>query len=160
MCTECAIATLNIPSNSLWSLSSQSSFHWDHNVRSTSISQGYACFGPCSLLDWQQLPLELTGSSDQRFQLHGNLSTRLHRLSQPTHRPQLTLCKEQRVTHIHHCICFVLNSLSALPGHPKTLRDLSQPNEMLSLPAAFGSIFLGETFESYAIYLFPLRPLT
>ncbi|KIY66260.1 DUF974-domain-containing protein [Cylindrobasidium torrendii FP15055 ss-10] len=35
-----------------------------------------------------------------------------------------------------------------LTGHPKTLRDFTQANEMLTLPASFGSIQLGETFSS------------
>lgn len=33
-------------------------------------------------------------------------------------------------------------------GHPKTLRDLSHGLELLSLPATFGAIQLGETFSS------------
>ena len=35
-----------------------------------------------------------------------------------------------------------------LPGHPKTLRDLTHITEMLTLPSAFGNIQLGETFSS------------
>ncbi|KIY43691.1 DUF974-domain-containing protein, partial [Fistulina hepatica ATCC 64428] len=35
-----------------------------------------------------------------------------------------------------------------LPTHPRTLRDLSQASELLTLPATFGSIQLGETFSS------------
>lgn len=35
-----------------------------------------------------------------------------------------------------------------LPGHPKTLRDLTHVSEMLTLPSAFGAIQLGETFSS------------
>ncbi|KAJ7871510.1 hypothetical protein B0H14DRAFT_3083791 [Mycena olivaceomarginata] len=35
-----------------------------------------------------------------------------------------------------------------LPGHPKTLRDLTYASELLTLPSSFGSIQLGETFSS------------
>jgi hypothetical protein len=35
-----------------------------------------------------------------------------------------------------------------LTGHPKTLRDLSHASELLTLPASFGAINLGETFQS------------
>lgn len=35
-----------------------------------------------------------------------------------------------------------------LPGHPKTLRDLTQASEFLTLPPSFGAIQLGETFSS------------
>jgi trafficking protein particle complex subunit 13 len=35
-----------------------------------------------------------------------------------------------------------------LPGHPKTLRDLTHATELLTLPSSFGSIQLGETFTS------------
>ncbi|KAH7909138.1 DUF974-domain-containing protein [Hygrophoropsis aurantiaca] len=35
-----------------------------------------------------------------------------------------------------------------LPGHPKTLRDLTHAPEFLGLPASFGTIQLGETFSS------------
>lgn len=35
-----------------------------------------------------------------------------------------------------------------LPGHPKTLRDLTHATEFLTLPASFGAIQLGETFSS------------
>ena len=35
-----------------------------------------------------------------------------------------------------------------LPGHPKTLRDLTHVSEFLTLPVAFGAIQLGETFSS------------
>ena len=35
-----------------------------------------------------------------------------------------------------------------LPGHPKTLRDLTHASELLTLPSSFGSIQLGETFSS------------
>ncbi|KAH9901130.1 DUF974-domain-containing protein [Cubamyces lactineus] len=41
-----------------------------------------------------------------------------------------------------------LQGKTPLPGHPKTLRDLSNVNELLTLPAAFGAIQLGETFSS------------
>ncbi|PCH38720.1 DUF974-domain-containing protein [Wolfiporia cocos MD-104 SS10] len=41
-----------------------------------------------------------------------------------------------------------LQGKTALPGHPKTLRDLSHVTEMLMLPAAFGAIQLGEMFTS------------
>ncbi|KZT03573.1 DUF974-domain-containing protein [Laetiporus sulphureus 93-53] len=41
-----------------------------------------------------------------------------------------------------------LQGKTALPGHPKTLRDLSHVTEMLMLPSSFGSIQLGETFTS------------
>ncbi|KZT66827.1 DUF974-domain-containing protein [Daedalea quercina L-15889] len=41
-----------------------------------------------------------------------------------------------------------LQGKTALPGHPKTLRDLSHVTEMLMLPASFGAIQLGETFTS------------
>lgn len=35
-----------------------------------------------------------------------------------------------------------------MPGHPKTLRDLTHVSELLTLPSSFGSIQLGETFSS------------
>ncbi len=35
-----------------------------------------------------------------------------------------------------------------LTGHPKTLRDFTHASELLTLPSAFGSIQLGETFSS------------
>ncbi|KAJ8482272.1 hypothetical protein ONZ51_g5473 [Trametes cubensis] len=41
-----------------------------------------------------------------------------------------------------------LQGKTPLPGHPKTLRDLTNVNELLTLPAAFGAIQLGETFSS------------
>ncbi|KAG1842662.1 DUF974-domain-containing protein [Suillus subalutaceus] len=41
-----------------------------------------------------------------------------------------------------------LQGKSPLPGHPKTLRDLTQASEFLTLPASFGAIQLGETFSS------------
>ena len=34
-----------------------------------------------------------------------------------------------------------------LPGHPKTLRDLSNASTLLTLPSSFGAIQLGETFS-------------
>ncbi|KAJ7470381.1 hypothetical protein FB451DRAFT_1253551 [Mycena latifolia] len=41
-----------------------------------------------------------------------------------------------------------LQGKTPLPGHPKTLRDLTHASELLTLPSAFGSIQLGETFSS------------
>ncbi|KAF9001975.1 hypothetical protein BDQ17DRAFT_1357845 [Cyathus striatus] len=41
-----------------------------------------------------------------------------------------------------------LQGATPLPGHPKTLRDLTHASELLSLPPSFGSIQLGETFSS------------
>jgi trafficking protein particle complex subunit 13 len=41
-----------------------------------------------------------------------------------------------------------LQGKNPLPGHPKTLRDLSNASEMLTLPSSFGAIQLGETFSS------------
>ncbi|CCM03825.1 uncharacterized protein FIBRA_05974 [Fibroporia radiculosa] len=41
-----------------------------------------------------------------------------------------------------------LQGKTALPGHPKTLRDLSHVTEVLMLPSSFGAIQLGETFTS------------
>ncbi|KAF8906051.1 hypothetical protein CPB84DRAFT_1745251 [Gymnopilus junonius] len=41
-----------------------------------------------------------------------------------------------------------LQGTTPLPGHPKTLRDLTHASELLTLPASFGSIQLGETFSS------------
>ncbi|TFK42800.1 hypothetical protein BDQ12DRAFT_710033 [Crucibulum laeve] len=41
-----------------------------------------------------------------------------------------------------------LQGATPLPGHPKTLRDLTHTSELLTLPASFGSIQLGETFSS------------
>lgn len=41
-----------------------------------------------------------------------------------------------------------LQGTSPLPGHPKTLRDLTHASKLLTLPSAFGSIQLGETFSS------------
>ncbi|KAF7359405.1 hypothetical protein MSAN_01283100 [Mycena sanguinolenta] len=41
-----------------------------------------------------------------------------------------------------------LQGKSPLPGHPKTLRDLTHASELLTLPSSFGSIQLGETFSS------------
>ncbi|VDC06697.1 unnamed protein product [Peniophora sp. CBMAI 1063] len=40
-----------------------------------------------------------------------------------------------------------LQGKTPLPGHPKTLRDLTNASELLTLPAAFGAIQLGETFS-------------
>jgi hypothetical protein len=34
-----------------------------------------------------------------------------------------------------------------LPGHPKTLRDLTNASTLLTLPSSFGAIQLGETFS-------------
>jgi len=41
-----------------------------------------------------------------------------------------------------------LQGKSPLPGHPKTLRDLTHATELLTLPSSFGAIQLGETFSS------------
>lgn len=41
-----------------------------------------------------------------------------------------------------------LQGKTPLPGHPKTLRDLTQATELLTLPSSFGAIQLGETFSS------------
>ncbi|KAF9475679.1 DUF974-domain-containing protein [Pholiota conissans] len=41
-----------------------------------------------------------------------------------------------------------LQGSTPLPGHPKTLRDLTCTSELLTLPSSFGSIQLGETFSS------------
>ncbi|KDR81384.1 hypothetical protein GALMADRAFT_134829 [Galerina marginata CBS 339.88] len=41
-----------------------------------------------------------------------------------------------------------LQGTTPLPGHPKTLRDLTHASELLTLPSSFGSIQLGETFSS------------
>ncbi|KAJ3501756.1 hypothetical protein NLJ89_g9199 [Agrocybe chaxingu] len=41
-----------------------------------------------------------------------------------------------------------LQGNTPLPGHPKTLRDLTHASELLTLPSSFGSIQLGETFSS------------
>lgn len=41
-----------------------------------------------------------------------------------------------------------LQGKDPLPGHPKTLRDLTHISEMLMLPSSFGAIQLGETFSS------------
>ena len=41
-----------------------------------------------------------------------------------------------------------LQGKNPLPGHPKTLRDLTHISEVLTLPTAFGAIQLGETFSS------------
>ncbi|KAF8078173.1 hypothetical protein FPV67DRAFT_1662915 [Lyophyllum atratum] len=41
-----------------------------------------------------------------------------------------------------------LQGSAPLPGHPKTLRDLTHASELLTLPSSFGSIQLGETFSS------------
>lgn len=41
-----------------------------------------------------------------------------------------------------------LQGTNPLPGYPKTLRDLTQASELLTLPSSFGSIQLGETFSS------------
>ncbi|KAA1474838.1 DUF974-domain-containing protein [Dentipellis sp. KUC8613] len=40
-----------------------------------------------------------------------------------------------------------LQGKTPLPGHPKTLRDLTNVTELLTLPSAFGAIQLGETFS-------------
>lgn len=40
-----------------------------------------------------------------------------------------------------------LQGSDPLPGHPKTLRDLTLATPFLTLPASFGSIQLGETFS-------------
>lgn len=41
-----------------------------------------------------------------------------------------------------------LQGNAPLPGHPKTLRDLTHATDLLTLPSSFGSIQLGETFIS------------
>lgn len=41
-----------------------------------------------------------------------------------------------------------LQGKTPLPGHPKTLRDLTNATELLTLPSSFGAIQLGETFSS------------
>ncbi|KAH9946330.1 DUF974-domain-containing protein [Epithele typhae] len=41
-----------------------------------------------------------------------------------------------------------LQGHTPLPGHPKTLRDLTHITELLTLPSSFGAIQLGETFAS------------
>ena len=41
-----------------------------------------------------------------------------------------------------------LQGKTPLPGHPKTLRDLTHITELLTLPSSFGAIQLGETFSS------------
>ncbi|KAH7927743.1 DUF974-domain-containing protein [Leucogyrophana mollusca] len=41
-----------------------------------------------------------------------------------------------------------LQGKTPLPGHPKTLRDLTQASDFLALPSSFGAIQLGETFSS------------
>ncbi|KAG6812766.1 hypothetical protein H0H92_000681 [Tricholoma furcatifolium] len=41
-----------------------------------------------------------------------------------------------------------LQGIAPLPGHPKTLRDLTHVSELLTLPSSFGAIQLGETFSS------------
>ncbi|KAJ3766230.1 hypothetical protein FB446DRAFT_794307 [Lentinula raphanica] len=41
-----------------------------------------------------------------------------------------------------------LQGTNPLPDYPKTLRDLTQASEILTLPSSFGSIQLGETFSS------------
>ncbi|KAJ3842881.1 hypothetical protein F5878DRAFT_606417 [Lentinula raphanica] len=41
-----------------------------------------------------------------------------------------------------------LQGTNPLPGYPKTLRDLTQASEILTLPSSFGSIQPGETFSS------------
>ncbi|THH15608.1 hypothetical protein EW146_g4900 [Bondarzewia mesenterica] len=40
-----------------------------------------------------------------------------------------------------------LQGKTPLPGHPKTLRDLTNVTELLTLPSSFGAIQLGETFS-------------
>ncbi|KAI0057126.1 DUF974-domain-containing protein [Artomyces pyxidatus] len=40
-----------------------------------------------------------------------------------------------------------LQGSSPLPGHPKTLRDLTNASVLLTLPSSFGAIQLGETFS-------------
>jgi hypothetical protein len=40
-----------------------------------------------------------------------------------------------------------LQGSAPLPGHPKTLRDLSNASTLLTLPSSFGAIQLGETFS-------------
>ncbi|KXN90469.1 hypothetical protein AN958_04141 [Leucoagaricus sp. SymC.cos] len=41
-----------------------------------------------------------------------------------------------------------LQGNAPLPGHPKTLRDLTHASDILTLPSSFGSIQLGQTFAS------------
>jgi len=41
-----------------------------------------------------------------------------------------------------------LQGSNPLPGHPKTLRDLTNASTLLTLPSSFGTIQLGETFSS------------
>ncbi|KAF8644116.1 hypothetical protein AX16_008645 [Volvariella volvacea WC 439] len=40
-----------------------------------------------------------------------------------------------------------LQGVAPLPGHPKTLRDLTHASDVLLLPSSFGAIQLGETFS-------------
>ncbi|KAH9180375.1 DUF974-domain-containing protein [Lactarius sanguifluus] len=40
-----------------------------------------------------------------------------------------------------------LQGSAPLPGHPKTLRDLTNASTLLTLPSSFGAIQLGETFS-------------
>lgn len=40
-----------------------------------------------------------------------------------------------------------LQGSTPLPGHPKTLRDLTNASTLLTLPSSFGAIQLGETFS-------------
>ena len=40
-----------------------------------------------------------------------------------------------------------LQDSTPLPGHPKTLRDLTNASTLLTLPSSFGAIQLGETFS-------------
>ncbi|XP_006458313.1 hypothetical protein AGABI2DRAFT_64546, partial [Agaricus bisporus var. bisporus H97] len=40
-----------------------------------------------------------------------------------------------------------LQGSSPLPGHPKTLRDLTHASDLLTLPPSFGTIQLGQTFS-------------
>ncbi|KAF5358522.1 hypothetical protein D9756_001759 [Leucocoprinus leucothites] len=41
-----------------------------------------------------------------------------------------------------------LQGNTPLPGHPKTLRDLTHASDILTLPSSFGTIQLGQTFSS------------
>ncbi|EAU88405.2 hypothetical protein CC1G_05171 [Coprinopsis cinerea okayama7 len=63
----------------------------------------------------------------------------------PTH---LLSLKVMRVSAHSSASILSLQGSSPLPGHPKTLRDLTHASELLTLPASFGSIQLGETFSS------------
>ncbi|THH04821.1 hypothetical protein EW145_g5244 [Phellinidium pouzarii] len=76
------------------------------------------------------------------------LSLKVMRVSRPSLAPQWQPFFSSSPSFSQHATQNALSLQGAEPlqGHPKTLRDLTHSGQMLTLPAAFGAIQLGETF--------------